>query len=273
MKRPLEERPRAKGAQRGFALLIVLWALVPLSLLFLALSSGGRSEAVSAANLLTSAEMEAIADAAISTAVFDLLKHGATMQPGQINEAKVSISVRHLSGLVNPNNAGPALMRALLIRHGAPALRAIALAAALQDWRTPGRDKSPNGAKAAEYRAAGLSYGPPGAPFESLDEIGLVLGMTPELFEALRPDLTLFTDGDPDPASASDIVRAALRDTGAAVSVGSQDRQVVQITAVARRGKAVVSREAVIRIGASPDGRGFSVLTWDSVSNITLLMH
>jgi general secretion pathway protein K len=63
--------------QRGFALLIVLWLLVPLSVLFLVLSGTARSDAQLTANLRDAAAMEEAADGAINTAIFALLERGA----------------------------------------------------------------------------------------------------------------------------------------------------------------------------------------------------
>ena len=71
-----------------------------------------------------------------------------------------------------------------------------------------GPHPSPHGAKAAQYRAAGMTYGPPGRPFENLDELGYVLGMTKPLLAALKPHLTLWSTSDPDPAAADAVYLA-----------------------------------------------------------------
>lgn len=237
---------------RGFALLIVLWALVPLSLLFTIMASAARSDAQLAGNLRQVAAAEAEADGAIYTAIFALMGGGAPA------EAEIT----GLSGLVNPNLAPPAFIAALLVRLGAEPREAESLAAAVLDWRTPGQRPSPHGAKAAEYQAAGLSYGPPGAPFETLDELREVKGMTPGLWAALRPHLTLFTDGDPDPAAADPLVRGALRDMG--LTRGGAVARVVRITASAGRAGIAVTRSAVVRMAPTNSGRGWRVLSWKS---------
>lgn len=61
------------------------------------------------------------------------------------------------------------------------------------DWREPGIGKRLNGAKAEDYRAAGIVYGPRKAPFESVEEVKLVMGMTAQLFDALAPALTVYS--------------------------------------------------------------------------------
>ncbi len=119
-----------------------------------------------------------------------------------------------------------------------------------------------------EYQAAGLDYGPPNAPLETIDELGRVLGMTPAVLAAVRPHLTLFGPPEPNALSADPIVAAAL----------SQIRQVAPIAAPANQGpdaplivrmiasalgpsNARVQRSAIVRVGASLPG-GYAVLAW-----------
>ena len=261
---------RPGPADAGFALLVVLWTLVLVSLLFAILAGASRSDAQLTANLRSAAELEAVADGAIHTALFDLLRRGGTardvaLATGRLSGADVGVDVVDQSGLVNPNAASPDLLAALLLRLGADPGQAIRVAAAVADWRAPGRRSARRGTKAAQYQAAGLRYGPPGAPFETLGELGDVFGMTPALLAALAPHLTLYSDGDPDPAVADPVVRAALRDAGYGERADRAALQTVRITAAARRGAARAVRSAVVRVGPSSNGRGWRVLVWESV--------
>ncbi len=257
--------------ESGFALLIVLWTLVPVALLFVMLAAAACSDAQLTANLRSAAEIEAVADGAIYTAVFDLLQRGgaAPGSPpslGRLSGAEASVQVVDQSGLVNPNIASPDLLGALLLRLGADPAQARRIAGAVADWRAPGRRSARRGLKAAQYQAAGLSYGPPGTPFETLGELGDVLGMTPALLAALAPHLTLYSDSDPDPALADPVVRAALRDLGFGERGDPATSQTVRITAVAQRPAGVRAiRSAVVRIGPSPNGHGWRVLAWDTL--------
>ena len=261
------ENERARG-ERGFALLMVLLALVPLSLLFAVLVGSARSDARSAADLRVAAVLSAAADGAVNTALFDMLAHGARAGRSVTRVAGIDVVVEteSLSGLANPNTAGPELLAALIARVGAEPVRARYVAGAIVDWRTTGQRPGPRGAKVAEYLRAGLDYGPPGAPFESLDEVGLVAGMTPALLVALAPHLSLYAYGDPDPRVASPVVRAALADTGVVRSLGRLEAQVIRITAAAvAPGGGQSVRRAVIRLGPSANGRGWRVLAWGGV--------
>ena len=68
-----------------------------------------------------------------------------------------------------------------------------------------------NGAKAPEYQAAGLTYGPADAPFETIADLRRVLGMTPALYAAVADNLTIFSrQAGVNPAAASRTVLLAL---------------------------------------------------------------
>jgi len=67
----------------------------------------------------------------------------------------------------------------------------------LYDWITPGDLKSLNGAKAADYAQANLPQSPTYKPFDSFDEVKLVMGV--DLLDKVRPNweesFTLWSNG------------------------------------------------------------------------------
>ena len=92
---------------------------------------------------------------------------------------KASVRVTSLAGRINPNTAEKPLLAALPQQVGASQPAAARLAAAIAYWRTPGQRPRQLGAKAAQYAAAGRDYAPPGTRFQTVEELGQVLGMTP----------------------------------------------------------------------------------------------
>jgi general secretion pathway protein K len=64
--------------------------------------------------------------------------------------------------------------------------KAVALAAAIVDFRDEDDVPGVNGAESAAYRAAGLAQGPKNAPFETVTELDQVLGMDLALLNRLR---------------------------------------------------------------------------------------
>jgi general secretion pathway protein K len=172
------------------------------------------------------------------------------------------------AGRINPSAASPALLEALLRTTGSDPESARRLAAAIGGWVGSELAQRPQNALLAEYRAAGLDYGPPGEPLETLDELGRVLGMTPAVLAAIRPHLTLFGPPQPNPATADPVVAAALAAIPQAPQApvsGNQpppDQLIVRITATAfGPSNARVTRSAIVRVGAVIPG-GYAVLAW-----------
>ena len=85
------------------------------------------------------------------------------------------------------------------------------LAAAIADWRDGNTTVRPGGAEADAYYQAGHDYGPRNGPFASIQELQLVLGMTPPLYAKLAPLVTIWSGRNvPNPAHAPASVLAAL---------------------------------------------------------------
>jgi general secretion pathway protein K len=153
---------------------------------------------------------------------------------------------------------------------GADPASAADLAAAITEWVGSAPNRRPPEALLAEYQAAGLDYGPPGTPLETLDELGRVRGMTPALLKALRPHLTLFGQPVPDPAGADPEVAAALALVGqsptaaAAAPAGAGDLVTARIHAsAAGPGNASVARTAIVRVAPSLPN-GYALLAWEN---------
>jgi general secretion pathway protein K len=239
----------------GFA---VLWALVLLAFIVTQLLSAGRSEAQLAGNLRNSAEMEAAADGAIQEATFHLLaagsQHWATRGAYQlrIGHGVVAIGIEDAADKINPNAATLVLLRSLAGLCGADGSAAARLAQAIIDWRSA--DAMAGVDPAVPYRAAGLDYAPPGLPFQTLDELGLVIGMTPPLLTCMRPHLSLYQANNPGPRTEDPLVARALAlaalEGDAAGAEDAAGSHTVMITAVAanRQGSRFV-RRATVRLG------------------------
>jgi len=231
--------------QRGFALLIVLWTVGFLALLGTQIVAAGRSDTQLADNLKQEAELAAAADGAVAQVMFRMLAErdsgyqaDGLVRALRIGQTGVLVRIERESNRVNLNTASAQLLRALVIQVGGAPAVADRVAAAVLDWRTSGTNPRPGGAKAAEYRAAGLGYGPPGAPFRLVEELADVLGVTPDLFARMAPHLTVLTDSDPDMSTRDAVVARALRDaTGVADLTGEAEQtaeEVFRISATAR---------------------------------------
>lgn len=263
----------------GFALIIVLWTLVLIAFIVAQLTSSGRTEVRIAGNLVADAVADAADGGAIFAAVFNLSDPNpaqrwaldGTVHELTIGNSRVMVRLEDEAGRINPNLASPALLEALLRVTGSEPESARRLAGTIGEWVGSAPVARPQNAVLADYSAAGLDYGPPSAPIETLDELGRVIGMTPVVLAAIRPHLTLFGPPEPNPASADPVVAAAL----AQASPPSQaqpiapnqpplDLLTVRIEASAvGPSNARVSKTAIVRVGAMLPG-GYAVLAWGS---------
>jgi general secretion pathway protein K len=278
---PARRSPSHPG---GFALIVVLWFLVLIAAIGTYLMTNARSEAALARNILAATRAEALADAGVAEAVFNLTDpdtgrrwamDGASHEiavPG----GTVAIRLRDEAEKINPNLATSALIAALFAAIGNETADPVRLGDAIADWVGPGDQPRPAGAKKEQYRAAGLDYEPPNAPVHDLDELSLVLGMTPEALAAARPYLTVYTKvARPDGRNASEIVRRALSlapEAGAAQAVlqttapaapdPSAPDTVAEIEVTARGADGgVFLRHAVVAL-SSGSAKGYIVLDW-----------
>jgi general secretion pathway protein K len=276
-RQPWRGVPRRSG---GFALIIVLWACVLLALIVIHLTAAGRTELRIAGNLTANAVAQAAADGAIYQAIFNLLDpqpddrwplDGSTHEV-QVGDSRVTLRLDDEAARINPNLASRALLEALVAAAVGDREQAAEVAAAITEWI--GVDKGPQSLTGinANYRSAGLTYGPPGAPLESIGELGRVRGMTPHLLGLLRPHLTLFGPAVPDAAAADPVVAAALAEAARtspapSLPLGAADNSGVltaRISATARGpGNAVASRIAIARLGPGVP-HGYVLLAWES---------
>jgi general secretion pathway protein K len=262
---------------RGFALIIVLWTLVLIAFIVAHITASGRTEVRIAGNLVANAVAEAAADGAIFEAIFNLSDPrpeqrwpiDGTVRQVAIGDGRVALRLEDEAWRINPNAASPALLEALLRATGSDPESARRLAAAIGEWVGSAPTARSQDAIMADYHAAGLDYGPPGAPLETLDELGRVLGVNSAVLAALRPHLTLFGPPEPNPAGADPLVAAALAlisPTGSAPLGGQArpDATTVRITATAfGPANSRATRVAIVRVGATLP-HGYAVLAWGS---------
>jgi general secretion pathway protein K len=125
------------------------------------------------------------------------------------------------------------------------------------DWRGAGKLHRLNGATAADYRAAGLDYGPRNGPFQRVDELRLVLGMNAKLYRRVAPALTVYS-GSPyfDPAVAPP---KALRATDQMTSSPSGATASAQALPVSAGGDAEDSKPSTLNSTIPLPGRAFSI--------------
>ena len=255
----------------GFALIIVLWALVLISFITAHLIGNGRVELRIAGNLAANAATEAAADGAVYHTIFHLLDP----QPERrwtldgvardlvVGGTPVNITIDDETAKVNPNLAPPALLEALFRLTGSDPETAHLLTAAVAEWIGRPIVASTPEKMLSKYRSAGLDYAPPGEPLETIDELQRVIGMTASTLAAIRPHVSLFSTAEPTPTRADGVVLAAMKQAGLERS-GSTATPEAQIARIAIKAQGVNNARAVriVTVRIIPASASYAVLSW-----------
>lgn len=215
----LRESRSAARNEAGVVLLVVLWVVTLLTIIAGSYSVTLRTDTSIVHNAVLAAQARAAAHAGVRLAVLGLVNRitpddstaSSIRFDTVFSTARVHIIVTDESGKINLNRASPALLNNLLRAAGVESTQADALVGAIEDWRDQDDLRSLNGAEKGDYQAAGMRYVPRNAPFQSVDELALVLGMKFALFKQLQGALTVYSSsGGGNPSSAPDLVRLAL---------------------------------------------------------------
>jgi len=182
----------------GFILVAVLWILIALAALTAIYSIYVSNTALALAVNDDAVRAESLVSASVELAAYQLLKVPAEQRPtrGAFNfrmgRANVAVDFRSEAARVDLNEAPKELLVGLFAALGAHPDDGGQYADRIIGWRTKpttgGQDR-----ESSLYQAAGLAYGPRGAPFVHVDELWLVLGLPPGLVERAMPLVTVFS--------------------------------------------------------------------------------
>lgn len=227
---------RRSGRDRGLALVGALWASVILALIAGSVLRLARSDMRLARTREAIAEQTLIADAVL-TLMIHRLQAVPAMQPPvdgtgftvPFGGQTIRVAVVDEIGKVDLNRGEERFLYLALLAAGLDAADASVMADRILDWRDQAVSRRPNGAKADEYRAAGLAHAPRGAPFRSVGELRMVLGMTDTLYEQLAPLVTVYSETNVvDPAYSDTRLLLAMRSSEPAADLALRQREEAQ---------------------------------------------
>lgn len=204
-----------RGGQGGFVLVSVLGALIVLTGLAAAAAYLVRTAVLGAAAIRSELFTDALTRAGLEIAGFELfeLKRPAASVNGQqirLDDGVVTLFVAAESGKIDLNTAAPEILASLWASLGLGGLAPEQFAARVKDYRDA--DSEPGekgGAELQDYQAAAADRAPANAPFDQVDDIQFVLGVTPDAARALAPLLTVHNPGGK--VSAYDASAAVVR--------------------------------------------------------------
>jgi general secretion pathway protein K len=164
---------------------------------------------------------------------------------------RVRVAIQDELGRIDLNQADQGLLTGLFRSAGLNPTEVAGLTDKVLDWRDPTPARRLNGAKEREYRSAGLSYGPRNGPFQSVDELQLVMGMTKDLYDRVEPAVTVY--------SGRSFIDPKFAPQQALLALPAMTSRAAATAIVARNSSG--SHSGILEPGIPLGGRAFTVRT------------
>ncbi len=208
-------------ANKGLALIVVLWVITLLTIMASSFSLTIQRETAITSGIKEKAQATALAEAGINYAVLMLFiadEEKRWQAFGSLYEIeyagrRIRVQIADESGKLNINLATKEQLLQLLNSVVMDEVVADSLSDSIIDWRDDNDLPETNGAEAADYFAADLSYGPRNAPFKSIEELQMLIGMKAEIYRSLEDMISVYTkNNEINPTTATREVLLTLPD-------------------------------------------------------------
>lgn len=192
---------RQQAARRGFALIATMVAIIILSLIGGSLLQLRTSLSSAQKDDDQRVKLEIAVQAAMNVAFLGLTDTRAEKRwrvdgvPTTVvfNDIAVTLVVQDEGGKIDLNAAPREVLVSLFQSAGLDNDTAAVMADRLLDWRESNNLAHLNGLTDEDYHARGSKFRPRHNPFQSVDELKMMIDMTSELFEKIRPALTVYS--------------------------------------------------------------------------------
>jgi len=268
----------------GAALVLTLWLVALGTILAFHYARAVRVDTQVAAASLDRQRARAAAEAGLWQSVFEISSgesedvwpiDGSPVE-WEYDVARLEVSVQDVSGLADLNTVQEDTLAEIIEYVLDDPERAPGIVARILDWRDRDHERRPEGAEDADYAAAEISYGAKDGPFNTREELQLVLGVTLEDYRRIAPFVTVFSQKQGINTAVAPIhVMNALGQAPAAEEVSSEPDPKDQTRKSGPRGGTLeILAEATVggsvsRIAATIDvkpnrrrGAEFAILNW-----------
>ncbi|MGZ8185590.1 MAG: general secretion pathway protein GspK, partial [Methylobacter sp.] len=205
--------------QKGLALILVLWILSLLTIMAGSFALSMRRETSIITGIVTNAQAKSIAESGLAIAEMMLLNPDQNKRwrtDGSVYEmdygsSKVRLRLLSESGKIDINIVDQAVLQSLM--NHAPVddeEQKNKIMNAILDWRDEDDLVHIDGAEKKEYREAGLTYQPGNKPFQSIEELQMVLGIDENVFLWIEDLVTIYSGQPVDMQQASKKVLQVL---------------------------------------------------------------
>jgi general secretion pathway protein K len=180
-------------SQEGIALLTVLWVLVVLMVIVFSFSFAIRTETQATVSFKEGIEKKFLAEAGLERAFLEILyrrqnlnqevletwKADGTVYEDQLGEGAYRVKIGDESGKVDINTAPEVLLRNLVANLGLEEGLTDTIVDSILDWKDADDFYRLHGAESDYYQSLPNPYKAKNAPFDTLEELLLVKGVTP----------------------------------------------------------------------------------------------
>ncbi len=191
-----------KDTQRGVALLIVLWVTTILAVTALSFSVLTRAETYGTLNFKDRLEKKYLAEAGVERGIAEMINYSlnvnktvtmegkevwktdGTAYEGRLDKGSYVVCLYDESGKISLNgltDASGIIVKNLLVNLGSPPEEADTIVDSILDWKDADDLHRLKGAESEYYQSLPHPYKARNADFESLEELLLVKGVTPDI--------------------------------------------------------------------------------------------
>ncbi|MGZ8370533.1 MAG: hypothetical protein ACXWVH_05710, partial [Caulobacteraceae bacterium] len=187
-----------RKADSGYAMVAAVAAIAAFGYIALEVLSADRTTLVGLQARATQARLTAAADAGVAMAIHGLAiedrvdRWAIDGRPRALtfDGASLVVTVEDERGKIPLNNIDEDQTERMFEAAGASPLQAQTLTDAFLDWRDDDDDPRPHGAEAEAYPAGAAK--PRNGAFQTVGELALIRGMTPEIYNRIAPAATVF---------------------------------------------------------------------------------
>lgn len=181
--------------QRGIALMMVLWALTILMVIVLSFSFMAGTETHATLAFKEGIEHKFLAEAGIERGIMELAyrrqnfnvegaeiwKTDGTPYTVQMGSGYYTVKITDENGKVDINAASDVILKNLFLNLGISNEQADTIVDSIMDWKDPDDLHRLHGAESDYYMSLPNPYKAKNANFDSLEELQMVKGITPEI--------------------------------------------------------------------------------------------
>jgi general secretion pathway protein K len=190
---------------RGIALLMVLWVITILMVIVFSFSALSRTETNAALGFREMLEKRNLAEAGVERGIMEIVyrklkpkdvteetwRTDGTRYSITVGEGHASVGIIDETGKIDLNmrdDASGIIMKNLLLLRGVPEDQADTIVDSLLDWKDTGDSDAHrlHGAETDYYETLPVPYSAKNANFDTVEELLLVKGMTPDILFGTR---------------------------------------------------------------------------------------